>query len=244
MDTIVSTPSTSPATKSLRPRLVIVEEHTAVADVLDFCLWRSFRVRSVIVSRHQSVASIVATAARADIALVASRPGPLIDGEAIMTGLAAAGLPVIALSAVDVEDDPVHWGRCLVAGAVAVLPKSADLADLRQMLGLVLAEQPALSPVLASRLRDTVARAAAEDDRWRARERLGRLTGRERAVLDQLLAGRAPAEIAREDFVAEATVRSQIKSILTKLGVHSQIGAVAVARRAGWQTPVELPAAS
>jgi DNA-binding NarL/FixJ family response regulator len=34
--------------------------------------------------------------------------------------------------------------------------------------------------------------------------------------------------------VSEATVRSQIKSVLSKLGAASQLQAVAAARRAGW----------
>ena len=58
------------------------------------------------------------------------------------------------------------------------------------------------------------------------------------------MTGRCPAEIAREDFVAEATVRTQIKSILAKLEVNSQIGAVAVVRRAGWSAHTGLAAAS
>jgi DNA-binding NarL/FixJ family response regulator len=246
MDTIVSTSSTATATKFRRPSLVIVEEHTAVADVLDFCLWQSYRVRSVIVSEHRSVASIVAAArsTRPDVVLVASRPGPLIDGEAVITGLASAGLPVIALSSVEVDDDPVHGGRCLLAGACGLLPKSADLADLTRMLDRVLSGRPPMCPALAARLREVAARAATDDECWTARERLGCLSARERAVIDKLLAGRCPAEIAREDFVAEATVRTQIKSILAKLGVNSQLGAVAVARLAGWRASGELAVAS
>lgn len=244
MDTIVSTSSTATATKSRRPSLVIVEEHTAVADVLDFCLWGSYRVRSVIVSEHRSVASIVAAArsARPDVVLVASRPGPLIDGEAVIAGLAAAGLPVIVLSTVGVEEDPVHWGRCLLAGARGLLPKTADLADLTRILDRVLSDRPAICPALADRLRE--AAAATHDECWTARERLCCLSARERVVIDKLLAGRCPAEIAREDFVAEATVRTQIKSILAKLEVNSQLGAVAVARLAGWRASGEHAVAS
>jgi len=244
MDTIVSTSSTSTATKIRRPSLVIVEEHTAVADVLDLCLWGSFRVRSVIVSEHRSVASIVGAARspRPDVALVASRPGPLIDGEAVIAGLAAAGLPVVVLSTVGVEDDPVHWGRCLLAGARGLLPKTADLADLTRMLDRVASGRAPMCPALADRLRE--AAAATHDECWAARERLGSLSARERAVVDKLLAGRCPAEIARQDFVAEATVRTQIKSILAKLEVNSQLGAVAVAHLAGWRASGELAVAS
>ena len=64
---------------------------------------------------------------------------------------------------------------------------------------------------------------------------LGDLTGREREILDALIEGRRAADIAEQEFVSVATVRNQIQSILTKLNVNSQLEAVAVARRIGWQ---------
>lgn len=42
------------------------------------------------------------------------------------------------------------------------------------------------------------------------------------------------AEIARSQYVALSTVRSYVKSVLRKLGVNSQLAAVALARDAGW----------
>ena len=46
--------------------------------------------------------------------------------------------------------------------------------------------------------------------------------------------GHCAEEIANAAFVSISTVRSQIKAILQKLGVNSQLAAVALARRAGW----------
>ena len=63
------------------------------------------------------------------------------------------------------------------------------------------------------------------------------LTRREREVLRSLVSGRRAADIAEIDFVSVTTVRNQIQSILTKLGAHSQLEAVAIAVRAGW-TPL------
>ena len=40
--------------------------------------------------------------------------------------------------------------------------------------------------------------------------------------------------IAREWVVSEATVRSQVRGVLTKLGAGSQLEAVALALEAGW----------
>jgi len=57
------------------------------------------------------------------------------------------------------------------------------------------------------------------------------LTRREVEVLHELCRGRRPAEIAEDNFVSVRTVRNQIQSILTKLNVHSQLEAVALATR-------------
>jgi RNA polymerase sigma factor (sigma-70 family) len=58
--------------------------------------------------------------------------------------------------------------------------------------------------------------------------RMQTLTDREREVLQRLHAGMTVREIADEADVTESTVRSQVKAILRKLEVNSQIAAVAV----------------
>ena len=60
---------------------------------------------------------------------------------------------------------------------------------------------------------------------------------RESQVLAELVAGRQVRQIAAEGSVSEATVRTQVKSVLSKLGVGSQLAAVSMAHRAGWRGP-------
>ena len=71
----------------------------------------------------------------------------------------------------------------------------------------------------------------------RMREPLAWLTDRERHVLMHMMDGLSAEQIAAVDYVTVATVRSQIRGILQKLHVHSQLAAVAYAYRACW--PVE-----
>jgi DNA-binding NarL/FixJ family response regulator len=61
-----------------------------------------------------------------------------------------------------------------------------------------------------------------------------RLTARERKVLAALVEGLSAEEIAESHFVSLTTVRSQIRAVLQKLGVRSQLAAVAYANRVGW----------
>jgi two-component system, NarL family, nitrate/nitrite response regulator NarL len=64
-----------------------------------------------------------------------------------------------------------------------------------------------------------------------------RLTPREEEVLLALMSGAKARDICLQSFVSMPTVRSQIRAILTKLGVTSQLAAVALAYQSGWSGP-------
>lgn len=57
------------------------------------------------------------------------------------------------------------------------------------------------------------------------------LSPREYEVLCAFALGRSTRDVAAELFLAESTIRSYTKSLLTKLGAHSRIEALAAARR-------------
>jgi len=71
--------------------------------------------------------------------------------------------------------------------------------------------------------------------------RFERLTPKEREVLLALMRGKTAQQISRESFVSLPTVRSQIRSILVKLDVSSQLGAVVLAYRSGWPGQASVP---
>ena len=60
------------------------------------------------------------------------------------------------------------------------------------------------------------------------------LSPREQEVLLAMMRGRMARDICKQYYVSLATVRSQIHSILSKLGVSSQLAAVALAYQSGW----------
>lgn len=73
----------------------------------------------------------------------------------------------------------------------------------------------------------------------RARRPAVHLTPKEAQILGDIMAGRDAKSIARSVGIAESTVRTHIRSVLAKLGVRSQVAAVAVARDLGF-TPEGL----
>jgi two-component system nitrate/nitrite response regulator NarL len=62
---------------------------------------------------------------------------------------------------------------------------------------------------------------------------LRRLTARETEILQALAAGDSTPAIAERLGISPLTVQSHVKSILSKLGVHSKIEAVTLAWRHG-----------
>ena len=82
------------------------------------------------------------------------------------------------------------------------------------------------------------------EDVDRARRQSGLLdvlTAREYDVLSGMLAGWSSARIARELFLSPHTVRSHIRAILSKLGVHSRLEAVQKVWTVGGVETVGLP---
>jgi DNA-binding NarL/FixJ family response regulator len=62
---------------------------------------------------------------------------------------------------------------------------------------------------------------------------VAQLTGRESEVLRRLASGHAAEGIARDLAISPNTVRTHVQNLMLKLGVHSRVEAVAVARRSG-----------
>jgi DNA-binding NarL/FixJ family response regulator len=81
------------------------------------------------------------------------------------------------------------------------------------------------------------------EDVRRARDcsaRLDVLSHREREVLLRMVEGKPVSQIAVESVVSTSTVRTHVRSILTKLGVRSRLEAVSVARAAGLRPAADL----
>jgi len=117
------------------------------------------------------------------------------------------------------------WGAMLEAGVTNILPSSTTMADVQGIIaglraGVVTEGPPDRDELLGAWRRVQALRAEAG-------ARLNSLTRREREVLQMLHLGQTVVEIAEGSGVAPSTVRSQVRSVLRKLGVNSQLAAVA-----------------
>lgn len=117
------------------------------------------------------------------------------------------------------------WGAMLESGVQVILPSGTTLSETVQVLEQ-LAEGDDVSDDEERQI--LVDKWLAErSERERLLERVETLTPRERTVLRLLFAGDKVRTIADCLGISEATVRSHVRSTLRKLGVNSQLAAVA-----------------
>jgi len=128
--------------------------------------------------------------------------------------------------------DLLLLGDCLNAGASSVIDKESPLASLIAAIMRLLGGDTDVRKDARRVLNGLIMKTT---DAWNAQLAPFRvLTQREKIVLAELMQGHAPEVIAARSCVAISTVRSQVRSILQKLGVNSQLAAVGMAQRAGW----------
>jgi DNA-binding NarL/FixJ family response regulator len=156
-------------------------------------------------------------------------------GDSVGSGLGligpinASGARIVILTA---SDDSDLLAACVEAGAFDLASKTEPFASILDKVLRAKEGIHGLSPGTREQLLTGLRLSRAADT-----ERLApfeRLTPREAAVLKRLIEGLSAQEIASSIPVSLATVRTQIRAILNKLGVNTQLGAVALARRSGW----------
>jgi DNA-binding NarL/FixJ family response regulator len=141
--------------------------------------------------------------------------------------------PVLVLTTFD--DDEVLSGA-LRAGAAGFVLKDAPGEELIRSARNVAEGGAWLDPAVTGRVLATYRSAAPVDDDGAA-ERIAGLTPRERDVLRLIGRGASNAEIAESLFVSEATVKSHIGHIFTKLGLRDRAAAIVFAFDHGLVAP-------
>ena len=226
-----------PATSRSGFRIVIVEDHVLFAESLELALTvEGYNVRRVTIpDKEQSPGALIATVTRRRprLVLLDLDLGRFGDGEKLIAPLARAGINVVVVTA---SVDRARWGEAVRFGARKVLSKSRPLNDI---LATVRRLNQGLQVMTREEREELLREWASERGHLvELRTRLDQLTVREREVLAHLMKGRNVREIAMDGVVAEATVRTQVKSILAKLEVSSQLAAVGLAHKVGWRPPL------
>jgi DNA-binding NarL/FixJ family response regulator len=213
-------------------RVLIVDDHPVVAIGLQLAM-RS-RGWEVQVAGGPTAAAVLdeARAFEPGCVLLDLHLGELGNGRDLIGPLRETSRAVVMITG---ETDRLLLAGCLEAGADGWIGKETFVDDVITRVEDVLAGRALVGLAKRQELLDDlrVHRAGLE----RSRSPFERLTHREQRVLGALVDGLSAEEIAAAQFVALSTVRSQVRGILSKLGVRSQLAAVAAATRAGWTPP-------
>lgn len=176
---------------------------------------------------------------------------PVMDGIAATTHIVEADLAKVVILTTFDRDDYVFAG--LRAGASGFLLKNADADHLIEAVRTVAGGDALLAPEITRRViaqmtigaSATAVRKDANDrslsgipdavdaaDAY-ADPRLGTLTPREREVIGLVGRGMSNAEIAQELFLGEATVKTHLSNVFSKLHLRDRVQAVVLAYESG-----------
>jgi DNA-binding NarL/FixJ family response regulator len=216
-------------------KVLIVEDHELLAGTMAMALRQGgLEVHSAAGPSPAAVVELAQSLAPVLVLLDLDLGSVMGSGLDLIHPLVDTGARVVMVTGVA---DRARLGACIEAGAVGVVSKAAEFSVLIDTVQRAINGEPLMGPderqALLSEARN---RRRADHDRLAP---FDALSPKEQAVLVHLLAGESAEAIAEKSYVSLATVRSHIRAILLKLGVNSQLAAVALARNAGWPAPTE-----
>lgn len=218
----VEDPIVTAASAMSAVRVLIVDDHTTFTELLAGALDREPDLQSVGFAGNAEEGFEQAMALRPDVVIMDFH---LPDGDGISAAARilaeAPGTRIVLLTG---DPTPESFVQAAAAGICAYLPKDGSLASLLNALrhapfgGMMV--RPSLIAQLGQRQPST------RRDAW-----IPPLTQRERAVLQLMAEGHDVRFNAKTLGISQNTCRGYVKSILAKLGAHSQLEAVVAARK-------------
>ena len=160
---------------------------------------------------------------------------PVLDGIDATRALAGRPGTAPAVIVLTTFDSDANVLEALRAGAAGFLLKHTPPEQIVDAVRRAAAGEPVLSPSVARMLIDHVAAAgpAPAGRERQARERLARLSAREREVAVAVAQGWSNAEIAQRLFMSVGSVKAHVSSALTKLDLTNRIQLALLAHDAG-----------
>ncbi|MEV7774200.1 response regulator transcription factor [Kitasatospora sp. NPDC086791] len=203
-------------------RLLIADDHPVVRAGLRAVLESEPDFAIVAEAATAERAVELAAEAGVDVVLMDLQfgPGSAMNGAQATAAITArAGAPrVLVVTTYDTDADTLP---ALEAGATGYLLKDAPPEELAQAVRAAAAGRSALAPSVADRLLERMRTPAAA------------LSARETEVLGLVADGLTNQQVSQRLHLSQATVKSHLVHIYTKLGVDSRTAAVREARERG-----------
>jgi DNA-binding NarL/FixJ family response regulator len=201
-------------------RLLVVDDHPVVRAGMVAVLGEEADLDVVGEAANGAEALALVPRLRPDVVLMDLRM-PVMDGAEATRRLAEApdAPQVLVLTTYDTDADIV---RAVEAGARGYLLKDAPTPVLTDAIRRAARGETVLAPPVAARLAERLRTPAGPE-----------LTAREVEVLGLVARGLSNADIGRELFIGEATVKTHLIRAFGKLGVDDRTAAVTEAHRRG-----------
>lgn len=202
-------------------RVLLVDDHRMFAELLSISLETEADFSVVGVAGSGAEALALATESHPDIVVLDYRlPGE--NGIRVANRLREV-LPGVQIVMLTGQEDESLLRSALAAGCAGFVTKDKGIDNLVGAVRAVCAGQVGIDA-------NATAQLATLSPRGRGSSRL---TNREAEVLMLLADGVSTREIASRLFISLNTARNHVQRLIAKLGAHSRLEAVAVARRSG-----------
>jgi two-component system, NarL family, response regulator LiaR len=203
-------------------RVVIADDHRVVRDGLCYLLGQEREIEIVGEAGNGRQTIDVVAAARPDVLLL-DLSMPQLDGHAVLAALHdTSHRPAVVVLTSATDDE--HLVRAIQAGATSYVLKTAPAEDVIAAVRDAASGTASLSPELLTRLTQALRRPPPPDP-------LEPLSPRERDVLRLIARGHSNRQIARDLAIGEQTVKTHVRSILTKLDLQDRVQAAIFALR-------------
>jgi len=227
-------------------RVALVDDDALIREGLRMILDQADDIEVVATGPDGGAAVRIAREVRPDVMLIDIRM-PILDGIAA-TEQISADLPqpgrvpaspgrsapqaprIIILTTFELDE---YVFQALRAGVSGFLLKRTEPQRLVEAIRVVAQGEALLSPSVTRRLIDEFSRRPASGAGGEVSERLAGLTEREREVLLCIARGLSNQELAEQLFIADNTVKTHVKRILTKLGARDRTQAIVIAYESG-----------
>ena len=216
-------------------RVVLVDDQPLLRQGFRMILEAEPDIEVLAEAADGATAADLAVAYRPDVVLMDIRM-PGVDGIEGTRRIVAA-VPEVRVLVLTTFDLDAYVFGAIRAGASGFLLKDVRPAELVHAVRAVAAGDAVVSPQVTRRLLDEVAPLLPDPDRTAGGVQLDRLIGREREVLVAVSEGLSNQEIAGRLYLSEATVKSHVSRVLSKLGLRDRVQAVIFAYESGLVRP-------
>ena len=156
---------------------------------------------------------------------------PVLDGLAALREIRRAA-PAVAVIVLTTFGEAAYVSEALAGGAAGFLLKDSAVDELARAIRAAAAGEAFLTPSVTRQVLDRLPAAVPPQEKAAA-ERLATLSDREREVLLLLAQGLSNGAISEQLWITEATVKTHVSRVFTKLECDNRVQAALLVHRAG-----------